>query len=331
MIKHYCKLWFFYLFLSYTLYYVFALLLADNSALIDSFNWIWLLIDLVYGAVLSSGVVLVTYFTHRFFPVNVHKSVFYIHSIDILVICVLLAYLTELFLDKVFWPDSDETSGSLYLYSIVGACLAIVVLMREYYTMLNQHQENERKLKLALLKNQLGPHFMFNNLSTLDALIDDAPQVAHAFLHSFSGVYRHITRYVTNDLVPVDEAIHFLSEYTSMLEIRHPGHFNIIIDERLTRSKAMLPTMSIQLATENAIKHNRHSRANPLSITYLLDGDRITIRNGISPVRTVDKKDGYGIRNLNLRSRILTGRDILTKKDETHFEISIPIIQSQPL
>lgn len=320
--------WFCYFIISGCLYYLFWYLIDHD--IFKYYNWEIdvLKIDLIYAAIFSIIMVLVCKLANYLFKRGNTSSHFYMCvSLGIGALSIVLAYIYENILDWWFYESDDtgEKGGELYVYAMVGACMVILILMREYYRLITFHQKKNRELELAVLKSQLEPHFMFNNLSTLDGLIDDNPATAHLFLNKLSLVYRYFTKYITKDMVRIDEDMTFLKEYVALLEMRHPGHYNFCYDKRLFLSKDYIPTMSIQMLTENAIKHNKHSANNPLTIYYNIEKDYLSIKNEFKPVYSSLNNHNLGLNNLCQRCLTLSGKPIIINKLEGYFEVKIPI------
>ena len=74
------------------------------------------------------------------------------------------------------------------------------------------------------LKNQLDPHFLFNSLNVLTALIDENPEQAQKFTTSMSKVYRYVLEQKDKELVKIENEIEFAKIYCNLLKTR----FNII-------------------------------------------------------------------------------------------------------
>jgi sensor histidine kinase YesM len=96
------------------------------------------------------------------------------------------------------------------------------------------------------------------------------------------------------------------------------------------RCNEYLVSLSLQIILENAVKHNTSSAEKPIEVTIERQEDRIVISNNRTHT-TRHESDiipsmGLGLSNLKDRTRLLCGKDLLVVQDETHFEVSIPII-----
>ena len=86
--------------------------------------------------------------------------------------------------------------------------------------------------------------------------------------------------------------------------------------------------MMLQLVIENAIKHNVVSRSRPLHIDIHANGnDTLIIKNNLQPRQAVEPSTRIGLQNIRKRYELISGRDVVVKKTERDFEVTIPLLQ----
>ena len=148
----------------------------------------------------------------------------------------------------------------ILLVFIIGLVFYIV---RRYLYFFTQKQTMREKLishELSALRARMNPHFLYNVLSSIQALIyinrkDDAIQV----LGNFSQLMRIILDISGKDFISLEEEINTLELYTSLEKIRFDKQDEFIvefkIDEKLDLQNTLIPTLVIQPIVENAIKH----------------------------------------------------------------------------
>lgn len=181
------------------------------------------------------------------------------------------------------------------------------------------------KLRLNLLQQQLSPHFIFNSLSTLKGLVVKDSKGAIHYIGHLSNITRYITCNIGKDFVLLNECIDFIKEYTQMLEYRFPGHFIFKIEDKSRFMDKEIVPVSLQLAVENVIKHNRHSIAHPLEISVEIREDKLIVKNLLQPILSPDSL-GVGLENLNERYKLLTGKELTINNRDNYFIIGIPLI-----
>ncbi len=184
--------------------------------------------------------------------------------------------------------------------------------------------ENEKiQLNANLLKQNLEPHFLFNNLSVLSGLVKKNPEKVDDFMDSFSEVYRYYLKHNQENAVSIAEEISFLENYMHLMNARFGNAYEckIYIDDK---NGFVLPC-SLQLCVENAIKHNAASENQPLMIEVFRNNNEIIIKN---PLRKVDftKSNGIGNEYLKRRYEIEFGKNIETQISENEHLVKIPII-----
>lgn len=141
------------------------------------------------------------------------------------------------------------------------------------------------------LKNQLDPHFLFNSLNVLTALIDENPEQAQKFTTSMSKIYRYVLEQKDKEMVKVEDEIEFAKIYCNLLKTRFEDSVNFdfqIDDDDL--QKFVVP-LSLQLLLENCIKHNFATSSKPLNIRIFTEGKFLCIENNLQ-VREQLKESG---------------------------------------
>jgi len=224
-----------------------------------------------------------------------------------------------------FYSSRIMTDG-VYDLMLISTFITLISLIYEHYILYAKQVQLSKQLELNLLKRQLDPHFMFNNLSTLSGMIGTDNQVAQTFIIKLSHIYRYISSHVTDDVVSISEAISFVKNYSDVLEVRHPGHFLINIASELEHCGDYVLPLSLQLLTENAIKHNKHSKENPLLIHYTKEGDYITVSNEINKTNISTDSAKIGLNNLQKRYLLFCNRNCIILHTLHQFKVKIPII-----
>jgi len=187
------------------------------------------------------------------------------------------------------------------------------------------------QLELQNLKDQLNPHFLFNNLNVLSALlIKKNAAEANEFLEKFSQVYRYILQHKDNDLVRLIDELQFLEAYLFLIQHRFP---NAVVVENLIpedyRNSQIVP-VSLQILVENAVKHNSFSAKQPLHIRIAIGKDNyLEVTNTLS-VREVKLTDsnGIGLKLVKDRFLLATDKKVLIQSSNGFFHVFLPLIFS---
>lgn len=189
----------------------------------------------------------------------------------------------------------------------------------------NLEKENT-KAQLALLKNQISPHFLFNNFNTLNGLIQEDSVAAGRFLEQLSTIYRKVLTYRTEEVIPLQAELETLDAYINMLETRFGENLQI---ERLTyqENAFYIPPFTLQLLLENAVKHNGFDKKHPLQITVEQTGDWIIMKNTCRPIESRARSYGLGLENIKKRYALLSDLTIVIIQTKEFFQVKIPLLK----
>src|SRR5436190_13811004 len=134
------------------------------------------------------------------------------------------------------------------------------------------------------LKNQVNPHFLFNCFNTLSSLISEDKKQAEIFLNELSKVYRYLLRNNEDGLSTLQDELSFIQSYYRLLKTRHGDAIELQVEVDKKYYKYLLPSLSLQLLVENAVKHNIVSKHQPLLIDiFSMEGNRLAVNNNLQP------------------------------------------------
>ncbi len=191
---------------------------------------------------------------------------------------------------------------------------------------IEKHKTETSQVQLQNLKNQINPHFLFNNLSVLSSLVYSDQDKAVDFINQLSKVYRYILENRESELATIESEMTFIKSYIFLLKIRFDKNIEFIIDIEEEKNQLLIPPMSLQLLIENAIKHNEISTDHPLTITIKTEGDHLQISNNLKLRTNHEPSSKTGIQNIIDRYAYFTKRKIEIIQDENSFNIKIPIL-----
>lgn len=160
--------------------------------------------------------------------------------------------------------------------------------------------------RFELLKNQISPHFMFNNLNVLSALIDSSPKRAQLFVDEFSDIYRYVLDTIDKPVVKVVDELDFMKSYFYLLTIRHGEAICLSNSISAECDEMLIPPFALQTVVENAIKHNIAEREKQLWIELGYSDGYLMVANNIQPKITLRTSTGTGQRNLTKRYELIS-------------------------
>lgn len=250
-------------------------------------------------------------------------------------ILLLMAILESLFISN-FPIASVLRIDSLIV--ILKISLFITVAMYVFYALYLANSKQKRLLdkqkvltgnvsaQFESLKNQLDPHFLFNSLNVLNALIDENPEKAQDFTNSLSKIYRYILDQKNKELVTVEEELSFAKSYMELLQMRYEDGLTYSFPSSLTLKEGKVAPLALQLLLENVIKHNKVSSLKPVHISIKEEGGYLVIENNLNKKERSEKRVGIGLENIANRYAILTDRQVVLDESEDCFTIKIPIL-----
>ncbi len=232
------------------------------------------------------------------------------------------------------WFKRTITNFRAWLWGISSSAqnagiLIGMLLGKKFYDAQLDIQEREKEKKeseLRLLKSQIDPHFLFNNLNTLDSLIDNKPQVAKQYLQRLSQLYRYLIRTKDDEVVMLDEELEFAQNYIYLLEQRFGKAYQFEIENTGENKNKMIPPGALQTLLENVVKHNASSMSNPIITSVMINEKQIVVSNNIRLKKDRATSNQTGLKNLIARYQLLTDHQIKIIKDE-NFTVILPLIK----
>lgn len=197
--------------------------------------------------------------------------------------------------------------------------------------LLEKEQAKQKALQhqLAALRTQINPHFLFNALGSLTVLIRQKSDRALPFVDKLSWLLRSTLQRSAEDFISIEEEMEYLENYIYLQKERFGEKFNVNIHIPETWYKELIPSFSLQLLVENAIKHNIVSKKQPLLVEIYTHNRYLVVKNQLQKRRDAIDSTGTGLANLSIRFKLLKKREILIQQDEHYFTIKLPILDNE--
>ena len=221
----------------------------------------------------------------------------------------------------------DELGRNLIIFSISVVVANAFHSFQQNQQMKNKILEIQRQSlagQIESLKQQINPHFFFNSLNTLSGLAQEDTQKTLEFIEKLSQVFRYVLEIQEKNVVSVAEEMNFARAYIYLLKVRFEEKFIVDIQQDLDEN-VLVPSLCTQLLLENCFKHNSMSSSNPLKIKIRTDNGYLVICNSIMQMNQTSG-NGIGLKNLNERSKLLTGKPIEITNENECFTVKVPTI-----
>ena len=187
--------------------------------------------------------------------------------------------------------------------------------------------------ELAVLKSQLDPHFLFNSLNTLTALIDETNAEAQQFVEQLADVYRYVLLSRDKTTVTLCEELAFVEAYVALNKTRFRD--DLLVERHIGTGAAQgtVAPLSVQMLVENALKHNRVSPESPLRLVLRAEAGAagyVSVTNNVQPKTGLEQSTKVGLRNIIDRYRLLTQQPVQVSEEAGVFTVRLPLLNWEP-
>lgn len=204
--------------------------------------------------------------------------------------------------------------------SILVLCAPVYGLARlDYYAVASRQQSMKAmelqsalgKAQLELLQNQLRPHFLFNTLNTVSALVEDDPARARSLLAALADMFRVSLEHQSRARVKLSEELRVARLYLSIQQTRFGDRLEWRQQLDVTNLSALVPSFLLQPLLENAIRHAVERSSAPckieLAVIQAAEEMTVRVRNPAPKPRPAQSQPGVGLDNLRKRLEALYG------------------------
>lgn len=252
---------------------------------------------------------------------------------------VVAAFLLAQLFDLSYYNLSPESKSEYILFSVLIPFLGFLIIfsieigsrffiqMRKSLIDVEKYKAESLQAQLQNLKNQINPHFLFNNLSVLSSLVYSNQDKAVDFIHQLSKVYRYLLDNRSFALVSLDKELDFINSYAFLLKIRFDE--KLIINFKIAPEchNMVMPPMALQILIENAIKHNEISSEKKLIINITAKDNVLEVSNNIQARTNTEPSSKTGLQNIKDRYAYFTNREISIEENKNSFVVKIPLIE----
>lgn len=199
--------------------------------------------------------------------------------------------------------------------------------IREQQEIKNRNEAAEklaRETELSKLRQQLQPHFLFNSLNSISALIVIKPELARKMIQQLSDFLRGTLKKDEHQLVTLADELQHLQLYLEIEKVRFGHRLKVVTEQEEACKKMMLPALLLQPVVENAIKFGLYDTTGETTISIKAvaeNGSLILItENPFDPVTAAPNEGtGFGLRSVKRRLFLLFARnDLVNTSQEQH-------------
>src|SRR5450432_805016 len=225
-----------------------------------------------------------------------------------------------LFLSNTYWLRV----GVAFL---LVACMAIICVL--WYTQEEEQENRQRKndmeklskeAELFKLRQQLQPHFLFNSLNSISALIGSDPSQARKMIHQLSDFLRASLKKEEVQWVKMEEELQTLELYLEIEKVRFGHRLSTRIEKDEKSLQFLLPPMLLQPVVENAIKFGLYDTTENVTIQIYVkdenDSLKVIVKNPFDPETSTPRQGtGFGLNSVKRRLYLLFARTDLVETE----------------
>ncbi|GAB5474152.1 MAG: histidine kinase [Maribacter sp.] len=217
-----------------------------------------------------------------------------------------------------------------------------IIVFNSFYFATKQKKDLELKMdqlqkeimtsKYKSLKSQISPHFLFNSLNTLTSLMYEDRDIASDFVTRLASSYRYILDNKEADVVSLEKELGFLDSFIFMMNVRHTDSIRIETKIGVGASDYSIPTLSLQMLVENAMKHNYFSNEKPMHIkVYTVGKIALVVENTLRKRELKEESTQLGIKNIQKRYSFYTNQQVTVESDDSCFRVTMPLLDRSVL
>lgn len=168
------------------------------------------------------------------------------------------------------------------------------------------------EIELNKLKSQLNPHFMFNAMNSIRALVDENPVKSKDAITQLSNILRNTLQMGKNKVISFQEELKIVNDYLALESVRYEERLKTEVTIHPGSELFQVPPLMIQTLVENGIKHgiSKLTAGGILQISTEIKDDKlfVFIRNSGQLVEHKEVESGFGLKNTLQRLQLLYGK-----------------------
>ena len=196
-----------------------------------------------------------------------------------------------------------------FFLMVTGFSLAIELTFELFRQILSRQEvEAEKdKAELALYKAQINPHFLFNTLNTLYALVLSRSDKTESAFVKFSGILRYMYSQSGSELIPAERELDYIHQYVDLQQLRLNRHTQVELVLDVTDRQVLIPPMILITFVENAFKYGTSSDTDCIIRIHIrVDENNLRLETENAVMRRREgESQGIGIANCRKRLELL--------------------------
>ena len=220
---------------------------------------------------------------------------------------------------KLYEPGRNIPLSRRFLFSIIFDTPIFLVWMSVYvlwhYIEFTNTEEIKKvrletmikELELKTIKSQINPHFIFNALNSIRALVDEDPQRARQAITELSNILRSSIQVDKVEITSLEKELDIVKDYLALEYIRFADRLKVVYEIEPKTLANQVPPMMLQTLVENAIKHGLGKQPGDCTIKIIsnVENDKLVLIVQNTGLLQQTEKDGFGLQSTRERLNIL--------------------------
>ena len=243
----------------------------------------------------------------------------------------LLLYIALSFLTETMDMPNTLVVMQFLTSGLICAMLGYIFELFEYQRSKEQEIEQLKienlESRLKALTNQINPHFFFNSLNGVSALVrkgDDEKTLS--YVNNLSDIFRYILQSEKRGLVTLQEELDFLDAFSQVMEVRYGDKLKFNIEVPEDQRVLKLPVLSLLPLIENVVEHNTIDSEHPMTVHIGMSAPKeLMVWNALCPKLAPSRTNGTGLNNLQSRFQLLMEQSIQVDNEGKWFVVKLPL------
>ena len=267
--------------------------------------------------------------------------IFLVGATVVITVNIIIAHYIKFNIQPVlgFWtyryPVSKELFNSLLTnFMIVGTASALKLFSYSYNLTLSK-SELERKTvqsELGILRSQINPHFLFNVLNNIDALIFEDKEKASNAIFLLSKIMRYMLHESPQEKVMLHKEIAYIEDYLELAKLSFKDPEFLEFNSTISHTGKQIPPLLFIPLIENAVKHcNKKSKSPGIKIHFNTEKEFVELKTSNyvkrNDFKLPDNGTGTGLKNVEKRLKILYGENYIfdINRDMEKFDVYLKV------
>lgn len=217
------------------------------------------------------------------------------------------------------WKYEDQRKGRFWweiIFTFILVALWLLLYMVWHFVERNRNDQVDRltlektvkELEVKTIKSHINPHFIFNSLNSIRALVDENPERARKAITELSNILRSSMQVEKMETVPLHKELDIVKDYLALEQMRFEERLKVEMKIDEDTLEQPVPPMMLQTLVENAIKHGVSKSINggfvKICSDFTNNNHELVVQNS-GQLNGEINGDGFGIKSTEDRLRFL--------------------------